>query len=1006
MTSFFSKLITGALIICAGQVWSAPVEQTRRETFDFGWKFARFGKMPDGSVLPEPGSLNPSITASSTEGSNTAALAVDGDMSTRWCAVDASPNQTLILDMGQSVKADKVEVFWEKEVNHLYKLEGSQDGRKWDGIKSLLEGENKTKSDVVSINGSYRFFKLTIVGTGGANWASVREFRVIDSSSKEIRPLVPKGSSKSPSDPSFNDKSWRAQNLPHDWGVEGPFRMELPNETGKLPWAGIGWYRKSFDVSADSKGKKFYLDFDGVMSRPRVFVNGELAGEWKYGYSSFRVDITPFLKHGGKNTVAVRVDNPDNSSRWYPGGGIYRHVWINESNPVHIANWGVYVTTPEVSKTAASVAVRTRVENHGKEAVTPVVKEEILDKEGKVVASVETAGESIAPGATGEVASALKLGSPRLWDTQNPYLYTLRTTVSVGDSVIDGRETRFGVRTVEWTTKGFFLNGERVQLKGVCQHHDMGPLGGAVHRRAYERQVEILKEFGVNSIRTSHNPPAPELLDVCDEQGILVIDELFDMWKLGKKGNDYHNYFDEWHEKDLVNFCHRDRNHPSVVIWSTGNEIGEQGNKDYFYVSQMLTDLFHREDPSRKVTAGCNYLQAADNGFAATMDVYGFNYKPGAYAKFQEKRPDQPVYGSETSSCVSSRGMYYFPSKEDFWNKGKGFFNFHVSSYDLYAPGWAYRPDIEFKAQDENKNSAGEYVWTGFDYLGEPTPYNQDSTNALNFSNQEEREKYMAELAKLGNRAPSRSSYFGIVDLCGFKKDRFYLYQANWRPEMKMAHILPHWNWNDKNSTEFNRIGKATPVHVYTSGDKAELFLNGKSLGVREKGKEDHNSYRLVWEDVVYEPGKLEVVVTKDGKPWTKNAVYTTGKATQFKVEADRKEILGDGRDLSYITITVMDSKGRQVPTANNQFYFRLSGPGEIIGVCNGDPTDFNDEKGTDKGPFQSPQVKAFNGLAQVIIRSRRGEEGQVVLESASKGMPPIKTILTVKKATSDQLKK
>lgn len=1007
MPSSFIKYTVCTLLLCASQAWSAPVETTQRETFDYGWKFARFGQMPDGSTLPEPGGNNGMIVASTEEGSNNASNAIDGDMSTRWCASDASPNQTLTIDMGTAVEAKKTKIAWEKQANHLFKLEGSPDGKRWSVITDKTKGENNTKEDTIALTGKYRHYKLTVTGTGGNNWASVREWEFLDAAGKAIKPLPPKsGNAQNPSAHEFNDKSWRPLNLPHDWGVEGPFRMDLPNETGKLPWAGIGWYRKVFEVPAEAEGNRFYLDFDGIMSRPKIYVNGELAGEWKYGYMSFRVDITPYLKYGKKNLVAVRVDNPPNSSRWYPGGGIYRHVWINETNPVHIANWGVYVRTPEITRTSATVNVDTTVENKGKSPATPLVHEEILDPANKVVASTQTTGEAIAPGESGKIASSLTVANPQLWDMETPALYKVRTTVKLDGKVVDTKETRFGIRTIEWKPEGFFLNGRRVQLNGVCQHHDLGPLGGAVHRRGYERQVQILKEMGVNSIRTSHNPPAPELLDICDEEGILVVDELFDMWKLAKKGQDYHNYYPEWHERDLVNFCHRDRNHPSVIIWSTGNEVPEQGSPDNFYVSQNLTDLFHREDPSRLVTCGCNNQGAAHNGFADTFDVYGYNYKPHAYGEFRKRRPNQPVYASETSSCVSTRGVYFFPEKQDFWNKSKGFFDFQVSSYDLYAPGWAYRPDIEFKAQDANPHIAGEYVWTGFDYLGEPTPYNLDGTNALNFRDPVEREKYMEELKKLGNRAPSRSSYFGIVDLCGFKKDRFYIYQAKWRPDLKMAHILPHWNWNDKSNPKTYRVGKVTPVHVYTSGDRAELFLNGKSLGIREKGNKDDNAYRLVWDDVVYEPGKLEVVVTKDGKPWAKDTVTTTGKATNFTVEADRKEILGDGRDLSYVTVTLRDDKGRMVPTANNQLLFRISGPGEIVGVCNGDPTDFNDGPGTEKGPFQSPQVKAFSGMAQVIIRSKRGESGQIVLETASRGLKPVKLPLIVKPATPEQLKK
>ena len=905
----FTNITRTTLCITAFSIASlmaAPLDATKTESLDWNWKFARFGKMPDGSTQPEPGKAMGFATATSEESGNPADNAVDGDKSTRWCADGGKSGEKITVDMGRPVDVKTVNILWEKQNNHLFKLEGSGDGKRWTTIEDKTSGQNDSKEDTVE------------------------------------------------------------------------------NKTGKLPWDGIGWYRKTLEVPADAKGNQFYLDFDGIMSRPKIYVNGDLAGEWKYGYGSFRVDITPFLKFGQKNTIAVRVDNPPNSSRWYPGGGIHRHVWLTESNPVHIEHWGVFVKTPEITKSSAKVEVDTTVKNTTDKAVTPSVTEEILDGD-KVVATTTTRGEAIPAGEKGKVTSTLTLKNPTLWTLEAPHLYKMKTTVKLGDKVIDQKLTNFGVRTIEWKPTGFYLNGERVQLKGVCQHHDLGPLGGAAHTRGYERQIEILKEFGVNSIRTSHNPPAPEVLDLCDKMGILVIDELFDMWHSAKKGQDYHNYFDEWHERDLVNFCHRDRNHPSVIAWSTGNEVPEQGNKNLHSVSQNLTDLFHREDPTRKVTAGCNDAGAARNGFADTMDVYGYNYKPWAYKAFSKDRPDQPFYASETSSCVSTRGEYFFPVD---WNKSKGFFLYQVSSYDLYAPGWAYRPDVEFAAQDDNPNSAGEYVWTGFDYLGEPTPYNLDATNALNVPEGPEREKLMAELKKLGNRAPSRSSYFGIVDLCGFKKDRFYIYQAHWRPDVKMAHILPHWNWPE-------RKGQVTPVHVYTSGDEAELFLNGKSQGVRKKGTGEKDRYRLVWEDVKYTPGTLKVVVKKDGKPWATDTVTTTGKPAALTLKPDRSEIKGDGYDLSYVTVAVRDAQGRMVPRSKNQLTFKVSGPADIAGICNGDPTDFTTMANPENKNIM--KIKAFNGLAQVILRSRKGESGKVTLQVISNGLKPAQTTVTVK---------
>lgn len=958
---------------------SAPLEMTQEKNFDAGWKFARFGYMPDGSIQAEPGMPGEPIAASSTEKDRKAALAMDEDRDTRWCAAQAGAGQSLLLDMGEPAAVNKVNVVWEKEGVHQYKWEGSDDRNTWKVLYDGTKKEGKTEEDAAELKAKNRYYRLTITDADPSQWASVRELKFLDDEGRKVMPKpTPESALPKPSVPEFDDSGWRFLDLPHDWGVEGPFRMELKNNTGKLPWMGIGWYRKSLDVPADAKGNHFYLDFDGAMSCPQIFVNGQYAGEWKYGYASFRIDITPFLKFGEKNTIAVRLDNPADSSRWYPGGGIYRHVRLTESNPVHLENWGVFVRTPEVSKEKASVLVDSTVVNKGDKPIRPVVTEEILDGD-KVVASTETQCEEIAPGQSGIVKSNLELKTPRLWDVTDPYLYTVKTTVRVDGKQIDSKTTNLGVRHVEWTADdGFHLNGRRVEIKGVCQHHDLGPLGGAVHKRGYERQIEILKEMGVNAIRTSHNPPAPEMLDACDRMGILVMDELFDCWESAKNPNDYHLYFKDWHERDLVNFVRRDRNHPSIVLWSGGNEVHEQWDPAKFPISETLTKLFHREDPSRKVGIGCSSHNSMDTGFADTVDVLGANYKAYQYNVYKEKRPNLPAFGSETSSCISSRGEYFFPVD---WKQNKGFFNFQVSSYDLYAPGWAYKPDVEFKGLDENPRMAGEFVWTGFDYLGEPTPYNHDATNALNFSDPAEKEKALKMFEKLGKYAPSRSSYFGIVDLCGFKKDRFYLYQARWMPDKKMAHILPHWNWK-------GREGQVTPVHVYTSGDTAELFLNGQSQGKRVKGKEDDNAYRLVWHDVKYEPGELKVVVTKNGEPWATEIVETTTEETSFTVEADRPEIQGDGEDLSYLTISMKDAKGRFVPTAKTLLEFEISGPAEIVAVCNGDATDFT--------PFQGKKINAYNGLAQVIVRGKRNESGAVTLKTTANGMPQVETKLNV----------
>ncbi|MDF7823910.1 glycoside hydrolase family 2 TIM barrel-domain containing protein [Pontiellaceae bacterium B12227] len=766
----------------------------------------------------------------------------------------------------------------------------------------------------------------------------------------------PKGLEKA----SVNDSGWRILDVPHDWGIEGPFRAELPNRTGKLPWAGIGWYRKTFDAPASDAGKKVFIDFDGAMSDTKVWLNGEHVGEWPYGYSSFRLELSKHWKAGEKNTIAVRLDNKPESSRWYPGGGIYRNVRLVKTDPVHVAHWGVFVTTPVVSSDCATIRVQT----------------EIVGPYDKVV------HEIIETGKKGQGAKChLSIDFPKRWDLDSPNLYTLRTTVFRGGKTVDEVETRFGVRTISYTAEGFFLNGKKVFMKGVCLHHDLGPLGSAINTRALERQIEILQEMGCNAIRTSHNPPAPELLELCDRMGMLVQVEAFDCWKQGKAPNDYSRHFPEWHEKDLRAMIKRDRNHPCVVMWSTGNEIREQGNKAGHLISQRLTDIAHDEDPTRLVTAGCNNSKAGFNGFEKTVDLFGYNYKAKEnaryYRQFLNQRPDIPLYGSETASCVSSRGEYFFPVIDE---KGKGSGGrFHVSSYDLFAPPWAYKPDVEFQALDTYPKIFGEFVWTGFDYIGEPTPYNQDKTNLLNFTDPEERKRMAEELKKLGSNIPPRSSYFGIVDLCGFKKDRFYIYQARWRPELPMAHILPHWNWPE-------RIGKVTPVHVYTSGDEAELFLNGKSLGRKMKGEYE---YRLRWDDVIYQPGELRVVAYKDGKRWAEDIVKTTGDAAQVELRADRSVISADGLDLSFITVQVSEKDGLLVPRSHNTVKFTIEGPGEIIAVGNGDPTSHES--------FQSLERKVFNGLALVVVRSIKGETGTIKLIAKSNGLRASEVMLESK---------
>jgi beta-galactosidase len=771
---------------------------------------------------------------------------------------------------------------------------------------------------------------------------------------------TPGGEAVSYAQSSFDDSQWRSLNLPHDWGVEGPFRQEYPGETGKLPWWGVGWYRKHLSVPTADAGKKIYLDVDGAMSHATVWLNGQFVGGWPYGYASWRVDLTPFLKFGADNVIAIRLDNPPNASRWYPGGGIYRNVWLVKTDMVHVGHWGTYVTKDNapMKTDAARMNLQVSVENDSANDVVVSMQNEIFklgtdNKAGKAVSRQVTPDVKVAAHSMQTSKTWAVINKPELWSLEKPQRYLLVTTVERDGKAVDRYETPFGVRTIEFTaTNGFLLNGKRVPLNGVCDHADLGALGTVVNTRGLERQIEILKEMGCNAIRTSHNPPAPELLDLCDRMGMLVMDESFDCWKRAKKPNDYHLLFDAWHEKDWRAELRRDRNHPSIILWSIGNEIPEQGRPEGPAMAAELSRIAHEEDPTRPTTSACNNTRSAFNGFGTNLDVFGYNYKPGEFGRFRNANPNEPVYGSETASCISSRGEYFFPVSP---NKGGGQADFQVSSYDIYSPGWATLPEWEFKGQDQFPFSAGEFVWTGFDYLGEPTPYK--------------------ELEDRGNKGvPSRSSYFGIIDLAGFKKDRFYLYQARWRPELPMAHILPHWNWPD-------RIGEVTPVHVYTSGDEAELFLNGKSLGRKKK---EQYQYRIVWNDVTYQPGELKVVAYKNGKKWATEVMKTTGPAQKLTMRPDRAKIQADGYDLSYVTVTVADKSGLMVPRSKNHIQFSIEGPGEIVATDNGDATSLVS--------FQSPERDAYNGLALVIVRAKPGHAGNIILKAKADGLESCET--------------
>lgn len=767
----------------------------------------------------------------------------------------------------------------------------------------------------------------------------------------------------------FNDNDWKKLSLPHDWAITGPFRIELEGATGKLPWKGIGWYRKHFTLPATDAGKQVFVDFDGAMANAKIWLNGKYVGTWPYGYNSFRMDLTPYIKAGQENILAVRLDTENWDSRWYPGAGIYRHVWLVKTKQVHVANWGTYITTPDVSKTSAKVKMDVTIDNQGKSVVNASIQTDVFEldrnnKQGAKVTSFNKSVVEIEPGKSTVIATQALIKNPKRWDLLSPNRYIAQTTVTVNGELMDTYDTPFGIRTIEFTARnGFLLNGRRVEIQGTCNHHDLGALGAAFNTSALRRQLTILKTMGCNALRTSHNPPAPELLELADQMGFLVWDEAFDCWKNGKRKLDYNKLYEEWHERDLKAMVHRDRNHPSVFIWSIGNEVMDQRN---VVMTKHLADIVRAEDPTRPVSNGYNDPDGGrEVGAVEGLDIMGVNYFFGQQPKWDAdaRYKNKPTIGSETSSCVSSRGEYFF---------GNDYQNWQISSYDNAYPGWGCSPDEQFRTNARYPHLLGEFVWTGFDYIGEPTPYNSDETNLQNFRNDPEKKKELdAKLDEIRKKnPPSRSSYFGIVDLAGFPKDRFYLYQSHWRPDYPMAHILPHWNWAE-------RIGQVTPVNVYTSGDEAELFLNGKSLG--RKTKTPGKDFRLIWDSVKYTPGELKVVCYKNGKQWATDVVKTTGEAANLTLSVDRSVIKASGDDLSYITVKVTDKDDLLVPRSHPLIKFSIEGPGEIVATDNGDATSFV--------PFQSHQRSAYNGMALVIVKAKKGQKGKFYIKAQSAGL-------------------
>ena len=782
----------------------------------------------------------------------------------------------------------------------------------------------------------------------------------------------------------FDDSGWRQLNLPHDWAIEGPFNIDYMGSTGKLPYWGIRWYRKTFELTESDAGKQIYLDIDGAMSYASVWCNGQYVGGWPYGYASFRLDLTPYIKVGQKNVLAIRLDNPDDASRWYPGSGIYRNVWLLKTSPVHVEQWGTFVRNVQLNQEKAIMEMGVNVENHaGKDVQVELRTGIYLQDEnghpmGDKVAQYITKSIAIKKDSWASARFQFEVDAPKLWSIDTPNCYVAVSRIFKDGQEVDCYETPFGIRTIEFThDQGFMLNGRKVAIKGVCMHHDLGALGAAFNEVGAERQLRIMKEMGANAIRTSHNPPAPELVALCDRMGLMMQLELADTWQKGKRKNDYNLLFDDWSEADMRSLVRHYRNHPSVIMWSIGNEVPDQMTDQGIIIARNLTAYCHDEDPTRPTSLGCNKRDAIFRDIVNQVDIFGLNYFHKTYPLFKEYNPTRRYHASETSSATSSRGEYFFPVTTHVDDSRSGF---QLSSYDMTTIGWGCAPEVQFKMNEEYPFMSGEFVWTGFDYLGEPTPYNKDLTNLLNFSDPAELEKARKELEELGKiKTPSRSSYFGIVDLCGFPKDRYYNYKSYWCPDVPTVHILPHWNWEE-------RIGKITPVHIYTSGDAVELFLNGKPLGRREK---IHSYDRLTWDDVHYEPGVLKAVAYKNGQKWAEEVVETTGKPAALQVTPEKTVLKNDGTDLSFIRVAIVDSKGRAVPRSKNHLKFSVSGPAEIVATDNGDATSLL--------PFQLSERDAYNGLALVILRGKYMEQGKVILTVESKGLPKQKVILKVK---------
>ena len=759
--------------------------------------------------------------------------------------------------------------------------------------------------------------------------------------------------------PAFNDAKWETVDIPHDWAIFGPFdkNNDLQNvavtqnfetqaslktgRTGGLPYVGIGWYRTTFH---STPGKQTTLIFDGAMSEARVFVNGKEACFWPCGYNSFYCDVTSLVNEDGKNnTLAVRLENRPQSSRWYPGAGLYRNVHVVTTEKIHVPVWGTQITTPYVKDEYASVCLRTTILNAGKTELTVVT--DIMDADGQVV-STKTNKGVINHGQP--FTQNFIVERPKLWSPETPVLYKAVSKIYSGDTLLDTYSTRFGIRTIEYIAdKGFYLNGKRRKFQGVCNHHDLGPLGAAINVAALRHQLTLLKEMGCDAIRTSHNMPAPELVELCDEMGFMMMLEPFDEWDIAKCDNGYHRFFNEWAEKDMVNMLRQYRNNPCVVMWSIGNEVPTQWSPEGYKVAKFLQDICHREDPTRPVTCGMDQVKSVlANGFAAMLDIPGLNYRAHLYDEAYERLPQNIILGSETSSTVSSRGVYKFPVER---KAGAMYDDHQSSSYDLEYCNWSNIPDIDFARAEDHEWTIGQFVWTGFDYLGEPSPYD---TNAW----------------------PNHSSMFGIIDLASIPKDRYYLYRSVWNKEAETLHILPHWNWE-------GREGEKTPVFVYTNYPSAELFINGKSYGRQTKHKNGtvENRYRLMWHDAVYQPGEVRVVAyDEQGNPVAEKTVRTAGKPHHIELVTDRSSLQADGKDLAYVTLRIVDKDGNLCPNDGRLVSFKVKGAGKYRASANEDPTCLD--------LFHKPEMHAFGGMLTVIVQS--GEKtGEIELQATAKGI-------------------